>query len=62
MSFVYDVTTGEWLQSIALKQVKPLTRNGDVAVSAITELPRIVLLKNKLDRASRFTRFLPSFF
>ena len=46
VAFVYDTTTAEWLQTIPLKRVKPLCRDGSIGLSYVSDIPRLVYFRN----------------
>jgi serine/threonine-protein kinase MRCK len=46
VAFVYDVTTSEWLQTIPLKRVKPLCKDGALGLTSISDIQRLVYFRN----------------
>ncbi|GFT83315.1 hypothetical protein NPIL_53142 [Nephila pilipes] len=50
---VFDVSTGEWLQTLNIKKTKPLCRNGNLCFSLATDLPHVIYLHNVLHRSNR---------
>ncbi|GFQ93400.1 hypothetical protein TNCT_597471, partial [Trichonephila clavata] len=50
---VFDVSTGEWLQTLNVKKTKPLCRNGNLCFSLATDLPHVIYLHNVLHRSNR---------
>ena len=53
VAFVYDTTTAEWLQTIPLKRVKPLCRDGSIGLSYVSDIPRLVYFRNVYHGKSR---------
>ncbi|GIY12580.1 hypothetical protein CDAR_213712 [Caerostris darwini] len=50
---VFDVSSGEWLQTLTIKKTKPLCRNGNLCFSLATDLPHVIYLHNVLHRSNR---------
>ncbi|CAH1790920.1 unnamed protein product [Owenia fusiformis] len=45
-AFVYDVTTAEWIQTLNLKKIRPLCREGILGCMQILEAPYMVYLRD----------------
>ena len=43
---VFDVVSGEWVQTINLKRTKPLMRTGVINMVMISDLPHVAYLRN----------------
>ncbi|KAG8194299.1 hypothetical protein JTE90_004528 [Oedothorax gibbosus] len=41
---VFEITTGDWVQTVNIKKTKPLTRCGTLCLTLATELPHVVYL------------------
>ena len=41
-AFVYDIYSGDWLQTLPLKRVKPLCLDGSLGLSYISDVPRLI--------------------
>lgn len=50
---VFDISSGEWLQTLNIKKTKPLCRNGNLCFSLATDLPHVIYLHNVLHRSNR---------
>ncbi|XP_055924337.1 serine/threonine-protein kinase MRCK alpha-like isoform X2 [Argiope bruennichi] len=50
---IFDVSSGEWLQTLNVKKTKPLCRNGTLCFSLATDLPHVIYLHNVLHRSNR---------
>jgi len=46
VGFVYEVKTGEWLQSMPLKRVKPLYRDGSIGLSSLPDTSNLIYFRN----------------
>ena len=46
VAFVYNMESGEWLQTIPVKRLKPLTKDGKLGLSQVSEAHRLVYLRN----------------
>ncbi|KAG1683509.1 Serine/threonine-protein kinase MRCK alpha [Nymphon striatum] len=47
---IFEVTSGDWIQTICLRKCTPLCRNGSLNLCFVNELPHIVYMRNLLDR------------
>ncbi|CAL1272600.1 unnamed protein product [Larinioides sclopetarius] len=50
---VFEVSTGDWVQTVNLKKTKPLSTNGMLCLTLATELPHIVYLHNVQHRENQ---------
>ncbi|KAK2191931.1 hypothetical protein NP493_42g06006 [Ridgeia piscesae] len=46
VAFVYNAMTGEWLQTLPLKRVKPLCRDGALGLTTVSDQPALIYLLN----------------
>ena len=43
---VFEVASGEWIQTLNLRRSKPLTRSGVLNMVMMSDLPHVAYLKN----------------
>ena len=43
---VFDVVTGDWVQTINIRKTRPLVRSGQLNLSLLQEMPHITYLSN----------------
>ena len=55
---VFNIETGEWLQSIGLKKSRPLSNDGTLTLMMMNESPYVVYLSNLLTSKSIYLLFL----
>lgn len=47
---VFNIDTGEWVQSIGLKKAKPLCNDGSLSIMMLNESPYVVYMNNIISR------------